>query len=130
VFWQVNFIFYGKEKVRNFIIKYQDRLLYGTDLVTGWGEKGIAGDIEQLDKTYLSDYRYFAADEEIEVPLISESAHVRGLALPANVLKKIFYENARKWFPGICTFFIPTSLSGRITCPSKTSPELCNLPNK
>ncbi len=90
-----------REKVRNFIIKYQDRLLYGTDLVAGWGEKGVAGDIEQLDKTYLSDCRYFATDEEIEVPQISESAHVRGLALPANVLKKIFYENARKWFPGI-----------------------------
>ncbi len=89
------------ERVRDFIIKYQDRLLYGTDLVSGWGENGVDGDLGKLDNTYLSDYRYFASDEEIGVPWISESTRVQGLKLPAAVLKKIFFRNAKTWYPGI-----------------------------
>lgn len=92
---------HGREKVRDFMIKYQDRLLYGTDLVSGWGENGVDGDLGKLDNTYLSDYRYFASDEEIGVPWISESSRVQGLKLPAAVLKKVFYRNAKTWYPGI-----------------------------
>jgi len=90
-----------RDQVRDFIIKYQDRLLYGTDLVSGWGDKGAEGDLEKLERTYLSDYRYFATDEQVEVHWISPTTVVQGLALPAPVLKKIFYENARKWYPGL-----------------------------
>ena len=92
---------HDRDKVRAFIIKYQDRLLYGTDLVSGWGDKGAEGDLEKLENTYLSDYRYFATDEQVEVHWISPTTVVQGLALPASVLKKIFYENARNWYPGL-----------------------------
>ncbi len=92
---------HDRDKVRDFIIKYQDRLLYGTDLVSGWGDKGVEGDLEKLERTYLSDYRYFATDEQVKVHWISPTTVVRGLALPASVLRKIFYENARKWYPGL-----------------------------
>ncbi|MFC1537537.1 amidohydrolase family protein [Gemmatimonadota bacterium] len=92
---------HDRDQVRDFIITYQDRLLYGTDLVSGWGDKGVEGDLEKLEHTYLSDYRYFATDEQVKVHWISPTTMVRGLALPASVLKKIFYGNARKWYPGL-----------------------------
>ncbi|HUU26984.1 MAG TPA: amidohydrolase family protein [archaeon] len=90
-----------REKVRNFIIKYQDRLLYGTDLGAGYvyTKSDIEATLEQIEETYRKDYRYFATDEEMDVWEVD--GKFRGLALPDEVLKKIFYENARKWYPGI-----------------------------
>jgi len=87
-----------RDKVRNFIIKYQDRLLYGTDhnIIAGNGP-AFAHALKAMDKDYLSDYRFFATAEELG----SAAAQFRGLALPAAVLKKIYYENALKWYPGI-----------------------------
>ena len=57
--------------------------------------------MKYLDEVYRSDYRYFGTDQEFEVPAIKPNFKVRGLALPAPVLKKIYYENALKWYPGI-----------------------------
>jgi len=90
-----------REKVRRFFIKYQDRLLYGTDLAVGssYGESRLAENLELIEATYNRDYRYFATDEEMEVPEVNGKFH--GLALPAEVLKKIFRDNAVKWYPGI-----------------------------
>jgi predicted TIM-barrel fold metal-dependent hydrolase len=85
-----------REKVRAFIIKYQDRVLYGTDL-----ELNPQGSVEQAAKywqnTYAQDWKYFATDE-----VISYQGHnVRGLALPPSVLRKLYHDNAVKWFPDI-----------------------------
>ena len=90
-----------RERVRKFTIKYQDRLLYGTDNVVGWNKEGLEAEIRQFEETYRDDYRFFATDEEIEAPRIKAGYRVRGLALPAPILKKIFYENAVKWYPGL-----------------------------
>lgn len=98
-----------REKVREFFIKYQDRLLYGTDLMVYPSEVGssyvesgwniLAKALEQIEEIYNRDYRYFATDEEMEVWKINGKC--RGLALPARVLKKIFHDNAVKWYPGL-----------------------------
>ncbi|MBN2287720.1 MAG: amidohydrolase family protein [Candidatus Glassbacteria bacterium] len=90
-----------RDKVRDFCIKYQDRLLYGTDLAvdsTCVGS-GMTRALELIEATYSRDYQYFATDDEMEVPEVNGKFH--GLALPAAVLKKIFYGNAGKWYPGI-----------------------------
>jgi len=97
----VHFQVQDREKVRNFILKYQDRLLYGTDNDVGRGGTDLADDLKGCEEVYRRDYRYFATDQEIELPEIRANFKVRGLALPAPVLKKIYYENAVKWFPGI-----------------------------
>ena len=88
-----------REKVRNFMIKYQDRLLYGTDLAVGAGfvSTGPDSTLSTIETTYNKDYKYFATDEEIEVWEVT--GKFRGLALPADVLKKIFHDNFRKWYP-------------------------------
>ncbi len=90
-----------RRKVRDFIIKYQDRLLYGTDLLVDAYDKqyDLPALLSKMELTYDADYRYFATGQQITVPGGNGPFH--GLALPREVLVKIFYENARRWFPGI-----------------------------
>lgn len=81
------------DKVRNFFIKYQDRILYGTDLTLSPGD-----DAEEFKasahEVWSRDWRYLATAESQRVEIIQ--ADVKGLALPREVIDKIFYTNARK----------------------------------
>jgi predicted TIM-barrel fold metal-dependent hydrolase len=97
----VHFQVQDQRKVKNFILKYQDRLLYGTDNNVGQSKTNLQSELLECEKVYRRDYRYFATDQEIEVPEIRTNFKVRGLALPASVLRKIYHENAVKWIPGI-----------------------------
>lgn len=85
-----------REKVRNFIIKYQDRILYGTDHELDRGadtEKTLQG----WKQGYAHDWEYFATDDAM-----TYKGHTfRGLALPPSVLRKLYRENAVRWFPGL-----------------------------
>jgi predicted TIM-barrel fold metal-dependent hydrolase len=89
------------QKVRDFFIKYQNRLLYGTDLLVDKSNDSydLPALLEKMERTYEVDYRYFATCEEMTAPEVD--GPFNGLALPREVLVKIFYENARQWFPGI-----------------------------
>jgi hypothetical protein len=84
-----------REKVRNFYIKYQDRLIYATDLTENPGD--VPAEIRKSAReTWLSDWRYLATPETQHVEMIK--ADVPGLALPRAVIDKIYYRNARKAF--------------------------------
>ncbi|MCL2472540.1 MAG: amidohydrolase [Treponema sp.] len=78
---------------RDFLIKYQDRVLYGTDLVPT--TDNISG-----------NYRFFETKDEF-FPYNSFEEHnqgrwnIYGVYLDDDVLKKIYYENALKVVPGI-----------------------------
>src|SRR4051812_13447609 len=83
------------DKVRNFFIKYQDRLLYGTDLTLNPGDD--AAQFRQEAHGFWSrDWRYLATDESQRVEIIK--ADVPGLALPRAVIDKIYYANAKRAF--------------------------------
>jgi len=101
----VHFQVQDREKVRAFLIKYQDRVLYGTDSAAGAGRRGDGPSIEtqarNLVEVYERDFRYFATDADLDLPSVKAGHQTRGLALPAPVLRKLFYENARRWFPGL-----------------------------
>jgi predicted TIM-barrel fold metal-dependent hydrolase len=79
-----------------FILKYQDRLIYGTDDTLYPG-----ADVQQMVKRseigYAKDWRYFATDRIFS----DHGREVEGLALPESVLRKIYHENAIRWFPGL-----------------------------
>jgi len=88
------------DKVRKFFIKYQDRLLYGTDL-------SLNPDEDQTDEqkaefkrsaheTWTQDWRYLATPESQRVEMIK--ADVPGLALPRVVIDKVYYSNAVRAF--------------------------------
>ena len=89
-----------RDKVRAFLIKYQDRLLYGTDLEIARDDAAENREhIHQATQTYERDRLYFSADQEITVPELDRP--LRGLALPTQVLQKIYFTNAQRWYPGI-----------------------------
>lgn len=87
-----------REKVRDFIITYQDRLLYATDLIVSENDDFEARR-KGLQKSWRSDWDYFATDK------IMNSRNVEGefkaLDLDKSILRKIYYTNAIHWYPGL-----------------------------
>jgi predicted TIM-barrel fold metal-dependent hydrolase len=83
------------QKVRDFFIRYQDRILYGTDL----GDDGDA-DPEALKKnvhnTWMKDWQFFTSDEIMTSDELD--GEFRGLKLPREVIEKIYYRNADKYW--------------------------------
>jgi predicted TIM-barrel fold metal-dependent hydrolase len=84
------------EKVRAFILKYQDRLVYGTDLGVA-KDASIPDEIEEWQDQYARDWRYFATRDTFEY----EGHKTQGLGLPPTVLRKLYHANAVDWIPGI-----------------------------
>jgi len=86
-----------REKVRRFFVRYQDRLLYGTDLEQGPGQPG-AEMAAEAEKVWRAQWRYFVSDETFGVPELDTP--VQGLALPREVVDKLYRINAQRAFPG------------------------------
>jgi predicted TIM-barrel fold metal-dependent hydrolase len=84
-----------RKRIRDFCIKYQDRLLYGTD-------SGDNGDTnperfkKEMHETWLEDWKYFTSNEEMSSDKFS--GKFTGLKLPKEVVDKIYSENAIKWY--------------------------------
>ncbi len=85
----------SREKVRQFFIDYQDRILYGTDII----DEG-AGNIEAFQNhmfnTWINDWEFFVTDNKMTSNLIE--GEFRGLQLPKTVIDKIYNTNALKWY--------------------------------
>jgi hypothetical protein len=84
-----------REAVRQFLIRYQDRILYATDFALRGDDEAAAA--RGLLASHDRDWRFFASAERMEYA----GAATQGLALPDVVLRKLFRENARRWIPGI-----------------------------
>jgi predicted TIM-barrel fold metal-dependent hydrolase len=80
---------------RAFFIKYQDRLLYGTDLTQ---EPGSVADTmrKEAHDRWLSDWIYFNTEQTQAVAELD--APVPGLGLPRGVIDKLYYRNAERCF--------------------------------
>jgi hypothetical protein len=84
------------EKVSAFLIKYQDRVLYGTDLDLP-ADAELPDTLTEWQSTYARDWKFLATGETLNV----NGKQVHGLNLPAPVLQKIFRSNAMRWIPGL-----------------------------
>jgi predicted TIM-barrel fold metal-dependent hydrolase len=84
------------EKVRAFLLKYQDRVLYGTDLDLN-SDANVSDTLQDWKSTYARDWRYFATDETFDL----NGEKIRGLRLPEPVLQKIYRSNAQHWITGV-----------------------------
>lgn len=84
------------EKVRAFLIKYQDRVLYGTDLDLT-ATANMEESLNEWKSTYARDWRFLATDQTFDY----EGKKIRGLKLPTPVLQNIFHNNAVHWIPGL-----------------------------
>ncbi len=85
----------NRETVRDFCIKYQDRLLYGTDLGYS-GSKDTEASRRYIHETWIDDWQYFATDNEMTSDKFK--GKFRGLKLPGEVVDKIYRENAIIWY--------------------------------
>jgi len=81
---------YPAERVREFFIQYQDRILYGLDAggfagrpLTEAEQRAYA---RQMEQSYRREYEYYAGE---------------ALSLPLEVLEKFFYRNAERLLEGL-----------------------------
>jgi hypothetical protein len=77
-------------------MKYQDRLIYGSDLEFSSRDR-MEPRIRFWKQAYAREWRFLATSDTVQF----EGAKGQGLALPATVLRKIYHDNAVRWFPGI-----------------------------
>lgn len=92
-------------KVRAFFIRYQDRILYGSDLSQNPPTNSERAQnppmttddfAKEADGFWRSDWAYLATNDGQHIDAIK--ADVKGLALPRTVINKIYYTNARRVF--------------------------------
>jgi hypothetical protein len=92
-------------KVRAFFVKYQDRILYGSDLTQNppsateraQNPPSTGGDFaKEADDFWRSDWAYLATGTTQRIDAIK--ADVAGLSLPRTVIDKIYYGNAQRVF--------------------------------
>ena len=92
------------QKVRAFFIKYQDRILYGTDLTDSPPDPAARAQNppatsdfpKEADRVWRADWRYLATPLPQRVEAIRADA--KGLNLPRAVIDKIYWGNARRFF--------------------------------
>lgn len=86
-----------RARVRAFFIRYQDRLMYGSDLAQS-AQQDDAAFVADMDTVWRRDWRYFVTADSFGVPELDQP--VRGLALPRAVIDKLYRHNAEKAYPG------------------------------
>jgi predicted TIM-barrel fold metal-dependent hydrolase len=83
------------QKVHDFFIKYQDRIMYGTDL-----EDSYLMDPEEIKKhaheIWVRDWRYLTTADSLQSAFVNQK--FKGLQLPKTVIDKIYYSNPEKCY--------------------------------
>ena len=84
------------QKVRRFLLLYQDRILYGSDTAYGPDDADV-GAVTALHRDWLEDWRFLATAELMHSQDFAPAFH--GLHLPREVIDKIYRRNAQALFP-------------------------------
>jgi predicted TIM-barrel fold metal-dependent hydrolase len=84
-------------KVRQFLLHYQDRILYGSDDSYG-PEDADARALAEVHSGWLEDWRFLVGAERLHSPEFAGS--FRGMHLPRQVIDKIYRRNAQAMFSG------------------------------
>jgi len=85
----------NRQKVRRFLIRYQDRILYGSDTAYG-PQEADAAELAALHTDWLQDWRFLVSSERMHSD--DFDAGFRGLHLPRTVVDKIYRRNAERLF--------------------------------
>jgi predicted TIM-barrel fold metal-dependent hydrolase len=98
-----------REKLCRFLIRYQDRIMYGSDyFFASWGIRGnlsyhlarrrfVRKMSHVMHQGWEKDWRFFATDAMIGIEKINRPdapETIEGLRLPKQIVDRIFYENA------------------------------------
>jgi predicted TIM-barrel fold metal-dependent hydrolase len=82
------------QKVHDFIVRYSDRLLYATDLMSR-KQSNPREDMISFHETWMNDWKFFTSDEVMTSNQFDGS--FKGLHLTKDVIDKIYRTNAQKW---------------------------------
>jgi len=86
------------QKTRNFFIRYQDRLLYATDVQVEQTKDPVAMK-KRMHDSRMRYWTFFTTDETMNEP--GTVGEFKGLKLPREVVNKLYLKNAETWFPEI-----------------------------
>jgi Amidohydrolase len=86
----------NREKVQAFFARYQDRLMYGTDLAQA-PDQSDQEFIKEAQTIWLQHWRYFNTADSFKVAELDD--RVRGLALPKAVIDKLYRTNVQRLYP-------------------------------
>jgi hypothetical protein len=89
------FYLVNHDNLRDLIIEYSDRILYGTDIGTVQ-DTAISDFVQRYNRTF----RILETDQMVEGGFFGMNP-VRGLDLPKEVLEKIYFKNAARIYPGL-----------------------------
>jgi predicted TIM-barrel fold metal-dependent hydrolase len=85
------------QKTRNFFVKYQDQLIYGTDRAINAASN--PADLEKnIHESWMRDWKFFVTDDKIT---LSGFGDLKGLKLPKEVVDKIYLKNAERWLSAL-----------------------------
>jgi len=84
-----------RENLRSFMIEYADRIVFGTDASRFSNEQAARYAIR-----YWRAFRVLEAEGMVEDGFFG-GGKMQGLALPREVLEKIYYKNAARIYPGV-----------------------------
>ncbi|MFH1921238.1 MAG: amidohydrolase family protein [Planctomycetota bacterium] len=107
----------GRENLRDFMIEYADRVLFGTDVGTSWFAPdlgGAADNIQTRTGNYKRSFDYLETDKILPADFVDVTKGqdgvrlgekgkrtIQGLALPLEVLEKIYFRNAMRIYPHV-----------------------------
>lgn len=85
------------QKVHDFIIAYQDRIMYGTDIVDD-GSEDNALFAQRINAIRKRHWQFFTSTDPMEAPKVTGT--FRGMGLPRSVVDKIYRINAERTYFG------------------------------
>jgi predicted TIM-barrel fold metal-dependent hydrolase len=83
------------DKVRAFLLRYQDRVLYGSDDAYGPGDSDAAA-LKEVHSGWLEDWRFLVTADVMHSKEFTGS--FRGLRLPREAIDKLYRRNAQALF--------------------------------
>lgn len=86
------------QKVRDFFLRYQDRILYATDVITD-DEKDPESWKQHIHDLWIEDWQFLTTDLLMTNEAVT--GVFRGLNLPQEVIEKVYRQNALRWYPGL-----------------------------
>jgi predicted TIM-barrel fold metal-dependent hydrolase len=84
-------------KVRQFLIRYQDRILYGSDDAYGPDDSDRKA-VAEVHAGWVADWRFLATSDVLRSPDFAQS--FAGMHLARDVIDKIYRRNAESMFEG------------------------------
>lgn len=84
-----------RSAVQAFFEKYQDRIIYGTDIIDD-PIRNPSEVTQELEHRWKKHWLYFSTDKKLTSSQIEQP--FPGLDLPKSILEKIYFSNAKKWY--------------------------------